>query len=115
MQKGLSSCFSWEFLSWEEGKGGINGDPLPLGAGEKELAKAAYLRRRLLAAFPFNIFAELVDPVGLGELGSFRAGSPASVFGRTVQDDNDHLYILRVPFFFLGAGGNLFPKFGIEF
>jgi len=44
-----------------------------------------------------------------------RAGDPGVFFRRAVQDDNEHFHILRFPFFFLGAGENPLPKFGIEF
>jgi hypothetical protein len=82
---------------------------------EDKAGKAIYLRRLLLAAFSFDISAEFIDPVGLGQLGLFWAGGPGGVFRRTVQDDDDHLRFFRFPFFFLGAGGNLLPELGIEF
>jgi hypothetical protein len=82
---------------------------------EDQAGKEILLGRLFLAAFPFDIVTEFVDPVGLQELGPFWAGGPGGIFRRTVQDDDDHLRFFRFPFFFLGAGGNFLPELGIEF
>jgi hypothetical protein len=112
MKKGLSRNFSRKDFSRKEENEQL---PFQMEGGRDETAKAILLRRLFLAAFPFDIFAEFVDPVGLGKLGFFLAGGPGAIFRRTVQDDDDHLRFIRFPPPFLGTGVNFLPELGIEF